>query len=126
VAIIASGSRMVWEAVEAAKHLAESGIEARVLDLHTIKPLDSEAIVAAAVATGAIVTVEDHNILGGVGCAVAEVVLSEHPVPVLRVGVPDLFCEEVGPYEEMLPCYRMDAGAIAEAARRAMAKKRAA
>jgi transketolase len=122
VALIASGSRMVWEALEAATRLAAEGIGARVLNLHTVKPLDREAIVEAA-ATGAVVTVEDHNVLGGVGCAVAEVLLCERPVPVVRVGVPDRFCETVGPYEEMLPVYGMDAGAIAAAAHRALALK---
>ncbi|HTQ81488.1 MAG TPA: transketolase C-terminal domain-containing protein [Thermoanaerobaculia bacterium] len=124
VALIATGSRLVWEAVEAARILADRGISARVLNVHTLKPLDREAILAAAARTGAVVTVEDHNIHGGLGCAVAEVVLDAHPVPVLRVGLPDLFCEEVGPYEEMLPVYRMDAGAIAETAVRAIQLKR--
>ncbi|HEV7516785.1 MAG TPA: transketolase C-terminal domain-containing protein [Thermoanaerobaculia bacterium] len=123
ITLIASGSRMVWEALEASGQLAAEGIGARVLNLHTVKPLDGEAILAAARETGAIVTVEDHNVHGGVGCAVAEVVLSEHPVPVVRVGLPDLFCEEVGPYEEMLPVYRMDARAVVAAAHRALAKK---
>jgi transketolase len=123
VALIASGSRMVWEALEAAKALAEEGIGARVLNLHTVKPLDREAIVAAARETGAVVTVEDHNVLGGVGCAVAEVVLTTHPAPVVRVGLGDLFCEKVGTYEEMLPVYAMDARAIATAAHRALALK---
>jgi len=125
VTLIASGSRMVWEALEARRQLAGAGIGARVLNLHTLKPLDRAAILAAAAETGAVVTVEDHTILGGVGCAVAEVVLAEHPAPVVRVGLCDLFCEEVGPYEEMLPVYGMDARAIVAAAHRALALKQA-
>lgn len=120
VALIASGSRMVWEALAASERLAQEGIGARVLDLHTVKPLDREAIVAAA-DTGAVVTVEDHSVLGGVGCAVAELLLAERPVPVVRVGLSDCFCEEVGPYEEMLPVYGMDAAAVVAAAHRALA-----
>src|SRR5436305_4537947 len=112
VALIASGGRMVWEALAASAELAAVGVGAQVLNLHPLKPLDRAAIAAAAAETGAVVTVEDHSVHGGVGCAVAEVVLAEHPVPVVRVGVPDLFCETVGPYEEMLPVYGMDARAI--------------
>jgi transketolase len=72
-----------------------------------------------------VVTVEDHSVLGGVGGAVAETLLAERPVPVVRIGVPDLFCETVGPYEEMLPVYGMDARAIVAAAHRALALKKA-
>ena len=89
---------MVWEALEAARALAEEG-------------------------TGAVVTVEDHNVVGGLGCAVAEAVLTTHPAPVVRVGLPDCFCETVGTFEEMLPAYGMDARAIIAAARRALALK---
>ena len=123
VALIASGGRMVWEALAASDQLAAAGIGAQVLNLHTLKPLDRAAIAAAAAETGAVVTVEDHSVIGGVGCAVAEVVLTEHPAPVIRVGVPDLFCEKVGTYEEMLPVYNMDARAIVAAAHRALALK---
>ena len=121
--LIATGAGMVAGAVEAAKVLAEEGIGARVLNIHTIKPLDREAITAAARETGAVVTVEDHNVVGGLGCAVAEAVLTTHPAPVVRVGLPDCFCETVGTFEEMLPEYGMDARAIIAAARRALAVK---
>jgi transketolase len=114
---------MVWEALEAGTQLAVEGIGARVLDVHTLKPLDREAIIAAAVETGAVVTVEDHNVHGGLGCAVAEVVLTTHPAPVVRVGLPDCFCETVGTFEEMLPAYGMDARAVVAAARRALTLK---
>lgn len=121
--LIATGGRMVWEALEAAGQLATEGIGARVLNVHTIKPLDREAVTAAAAETGAVVTVEDHNILGGLGCAVAETVLSTHPAPVVRVGLSDCFCETVGTFEEMLPAYGMDARAVVAAARRALELK---
>jgi transketolase len=114
---------MVWEALQAAELLAADGIDARVLDVHTIKPLDREAVVAAAAETGAVVTVEDHNVFGGLGGAVAEVVMAEAPVPLVRVGVPDVFCEELDDHEKMLPAYDMDAPAIARAARRALERK---
>lgn len=121
--LVATGAGMVAGALEAAKALAAEGIEARVLNIHTIKPLDREAITAAARETGALVTVEDHNIVGGLGCAVAEAVLTTHPAPVVRVGLPDCFTETCGTFEEMLPEYGMDARAIVAAARRALAVK---
>jgi transketolase len=120
VALIATGNQMVAEAVAAAGLLRAGGIAARVLDVATVKPLDREAVLAAA-ATGAVVTVEDHTVLGGLGGAVAELLAEEMPVPLLRVGVRDQFCEVVGPYEEMLPYYGLDAPAIAATARRALA-----
>lgn len=121
--LVATGGRLVWEALEAATQLATEGVTARVLNVHTIKPLDREAIIAAAAETGAVVTIEDHNVLGGLGCAVAEAVLTTHPAPVVRVGLPDCFCETVGTFEEMLPEYGLDARAIIAAARRALAAK---
>ncbi len=123
VTLIATGAGMVSGALEAAKALAEEGIGARVLNVHTIKPLDRDAVIAAARETGAMVTVEDHSVLGGLGGAVAEVVLSTHPAPVVRLGIPDCFCETVGTFEEMLPEYGMDAPAIMAAAKRALAIK---
>lgn len=123
LALIAAGNQMVWEALQAAELLAADGIGARVLDVHTIKPLDREAVVAAAAETGAVVTVEDHNVLGGLGGAVAEAVMAETPVPMARVGVQDLFCQELDDHEKMLPVYEMDAQAIARAARRTLERK---
>lgn len=122
VALIATGNQMVAEAVAAAARLAADGISARVLNVHTVKPIDREAVVAAA-ATGAVVTVEDHNVLGGLGCAVAEVLVQERPVPLVRVGLEDCFCEVVGPYEEMVGHYGLDAAGIARAAHRALERK---
>jgi transketolase len=119
VALIATGNQMVAEAVAASALLATQGIGARVLNVHTVKPIDREAVVAAA-ATGAVVTVEDHNVLGGLGGAVAEVLGEERPVPVVRVGLLDRFCDVVGPYEEMVPYYGLDSVGIARAAHRAL------
>jgi transketolase len=123
VALVATGNQMVAEAVAAAKRLGQAGIGARVLNVHTVKPLDREAVLAAA-ATGAVVTVEDHNVLGGLGGAVAELLAEEAPVPLVRVGVDDRFCETVGPYEEMVAHYGLDAAAITAAAHRALERKR--
>ncbi len=123
LALLATGNQMVAEAMAAAARLREAGIGARVLDVHTIKPLDREAVVAAA-ATGAVVTVEDHNVLGGLGGAVAELLAQEAPAPLVRVGVDDRFCEIVGPYEQMMPLYGLDAAAITAAAHRALERKR--
>lgn len=119
--LIAAGNGIVSQALEAAELLRGEGIEARVLNMHTIKPLDREAVARAARETGAIVTAEDHNVVGGLGEAVAEAALEEASVPVVRVGVPDQFCEEVDDFEKMLPRYGMDAQAIAAAGRRALA-----
>lgn len=88
--LIATGL-MVETAIDAAKALAEEGIEVRVLDMHTIKPIDEDAIVSAATETGFIVTCEEHNIIGGLGSAVAEVVTSKCPCKVVRFGVRDEF-----------------------------------
>jgi transketolase len=88
VTIIAAGV-CVSEALTAAERLAASGIKARVLNIHTVKPIDTEAIIQAAAETGAIVTAENHNIIGGLGSAVAEVLAEERPTPMLRIGVRD-------------------------------------
>ena len=82
---------MVSHALQAAEQLAKEGIEARVLNLHTIKPIDQATLIAAAKETGAIVTAEEHTVLGGLGGAVAEVVVQHHPVPMRFVGVHDQF-----------------------------------
>lgn len=95
VTVIASGI-MVDEALKAAKMLQEQGVSSRVLNMFTLKPVDKDAIIAAAAETGAIVTAENHSILNGLGSAVAEVLSENHPVPLERVGVEDVF-GEVGP-----------------------------
>ena len=100
VTIVATGL-MVYEALEASKTLADEGISARVVNIHTIKPLDTELICRCANDTGVIVTVEEHSIIGGLGSAVAEAVTGSCPVPVVRVGVNDEYgCS--GPAVELL------------------------
>lgn len=96
VTIIACGL-MVAAALEAAHTLAEKGIEARVLDMHTIKPIDRDAIQQAARETGAIVTAEEHSIAGGLGAAVAQVVTLHHPVPMAYVAIMDEYAESGAP-----------------------------
>ena len=90
ITIVATGL-MVSEAVEAGKILAEQGIDARVINIHTIKPIDRDIIIKAAKETGKIVTVEEHSVIGGLGSAVAEVVTEAAPVPVIKIGVKDTF-----------------------------------
>ena len=111
-AVIAVGC-MVQEALKAAEILEKEGIHVRVLDMHTVKPLDEEAVLAAAMETGVIVTAEEHNILGGLGGAVAEVVSGTYPVPVLRVGVQDVFGHS-GNALELLERYGLTSKAIVE------------
>jgi transketolase subunit B (EC 2.2.1.1) len=84
---------MVEYVVKAAEELASIGIHARVLNMHTLKPLDTEAVIRAAQETGAILTVENHTIIGGLGSAVSEIVCEEYPIPVKRVGIKDRFGE---------------------------------
>ncbi len=122
VTIIATGL-LVSEAVEAAKTLKAEGINARLLNMATIKPIDREAIVAAAKETGAIVTAEEHNIIGGLGSAVSEVVCETVPVPVVRVGVNDTFGQS-GPAVELLKIYGLTAENIVERAKEAIAMKK--
>jgi len=119
--IIAMGV-MVSLALDAADELAREGIQARVLDMHTVKPLDGEAVLRAAEETGAIVTAEDHSIIGGLGGAVAEYLAEHAPVPVARVGIPDTFCRSGDP-AELFPLYGMAASDIVAAAKRVLAKR---
>lgn len=98
LAIVASG-HMVWESLQAAYLLQQKGINASVINLHTIKPIDKERIIIAAKECGRIVTVEEHQVAGGVGSAVAEVVVQHHPVPMCLIGVNDSFGETGQPAE---------------------------
>jgi transketolase len=122
VTLVAAGV-MISRALQAADVLATQGVQARVLGIHTIKPLDADMLLAAAAETGALVTVEEHSIVGGLGGAVAELVSGEHPVPIVRVGIADRFCE-TGPYEALLDRYGMAVADIVAAAQRAMAMKK--
>ena len=119
--IVATGIVLEF-ALKAAEMLKEEGISARVVDIHTIKPIDRDIIVKAAKETGAIVTVEEHNIYGGLGSAVAEVVCEEAPVPVLRVGVQDKFGTSGKP-AELFKLYNITPEYIAEKAKEAISKK---
>ena len=122
VTIVATGM-MVQMALKAADALAEEGISARVLDFHTIKPLDEELILKAAKETGAIVTTEEHNILNGLGSAVAECVSTNCPVPVIRHGVNDEFGRS-GKAQEVLDAYDLTAEKIVELAKKAVSLKK--
>lgn len=122
VTIVACGA-LVGPAVEAGKLLASEGISARIINMASIKPIDAEAIEKAAIETGAIVTAEEHNIIGGLGSAVAEVVTATTPVPVQRVGVKDTFGESGTP-NELMEKYGLTANAIVSAAKLAIEKKK--
>jgi transketolase len=113
---------MLSRCLEAAEVLAGQGIEARVVEAHTIKPLDTETIVAAARETGALVTAEEHSIVGGLGGAVTEAVAGAWPAPVERVGVADTFATS-GPYEDLLEHLGLSAHGVVEAAHRAIDRK---
>lgn len=122
VTLIANGV-MVTAALEAAKTLAMEGIQARVINMASVKPLDAAAVVSAAKETGAIVTCEEHSIIGGLGSAVAEVLAEQAPAPMERVGVKDTFGESGKP-KELLAKYGLTAADVAEAARRVVARKK--
>ena len=114
VTLVACGT-MVAHALEAAEALAKDGIQARVLNVHTVKPLDETALLAAARETGAIVTAEEHTVLGGLGGAVAEVICQHHPVPMRMVGVQDRFGTSGDP-AELLKAFHLMPADIARAA----------
>ena len=122
VAIIATGI-MVEAALEAKEELAKEGINARVINIHTIKPIDEELIIKAAKETGVIVTAEEHSVIGGIGSAVAEVVSENCPVPVLRVGVKDTFGESGKP-NELLEKYGLTSKDIINKVKKALELKK--
>ena len=122
VTIVATGL-MVDIAMQAKELLAAEGISARVINIHTIKPLDKEIVVKAAKETGAIVTAEEHNIIGGLGSAVAEAVCEEYPVPVVRVGVEDKFGRS-GKVPALLEAYGLTPANVAAKAKAAIALKK--
>ena len=122
VSLIATGIE-VEQALAARELLAAEGISASVINIHTIKPLDEDLIVAEAQKTGAIVTCEEHSIIGGLGGAVAECLSAKCPTPVLRVGVEDTFGRS-GPAKELVSYFGLDAAAIAAKAKAAVALKK--
>ena len=119
--IIATGI-MVHHAIVAADQLSGEGIKARVVNMHTIKPLDRELIIRCAGETGAIVTAEEHSIVGGLGGAVAEVLGENKPVPMARVGMKDMFGESGKP-EELLEKYGLTSKDISSAVRNVIKRK---
>ena len=121
VTIIACGI-MVQEALKAQKLLEKEGIHARVIDMHTIKPIDREMIIKAAKETGAIVTVEEHNVIGGLGSAVAEVIVQTENVPMEFVGVQDKFGHSASP-TVLLEHYGLCPENIAKKAKKAISRK---
>ena len=108
--IVATGA-MVSNSLEAAEKLAIDGIDAKVINIHTIKPLDEELIIEAAKETGRVITVEEHSVIGGLGSAVCDALALKAPTPVLKIGINDTFGES-GPAVELLKKYKLDADSI--------------
>lgn len=122
VTIFATGL-MVQPALDAKEILAKEGINARIIDIHTIKPIDSEIIIKAAKETGAIVTAEEHSVIGGLGSAISEVIVQNYPVPVKMVGVEDRFGKSGNPVE-LLKMYGLTAENIVSKAKQAIEAKK--
>lgn len=122
VTIVATGL-MVAESIEAAKQLEAEGIDARVINIHTIKPLDKDIICKAAAETGLIVTVEEHSVIGGLGSAVAEAVTECNPVPVIKIGVNDEYGHS-GPAVDLLKEFGLCADNIASTVKKAVSKRK--
>ena len=120
---VAATGIMVPASLRAAEKLEQEGVSVRVLDIHTVKPLDEALLIQAAAETGCIVTVEEHSIVGGLGSAVTELLSEKYPVPVLRVGVPDVFGRS-GSAADMLDYYGLTPEGIAEKLRQALKLKR--
>jgi len=121
VTIIANGY-MVTKALEAAEALKGQGVDAEVIDMHTVKPIDADLIVKSGKKTGAIVTVEEHNIYGGLGSAVAEVLAKSAPLPLEMVGINDVFGES-GDYEAILSKHGLDKDAVVKAVKKVLERK---
>jgi transketolase len=121
-AAIIANRDVVAQALLAAEMAAAEGLDVRVIDCHTLKPLDEQAILAAARETGAIVTAEDNVLVGGLGSAVAELLIEHEPVPMRRIGLGDTFAES-GPYLALLERYGLSAGHILGAVRQVVARK---
>jgi transketolase len=121
VTIIANRD-LVVQSLVAAEKLAEKGIDTRVIDCHTLKPLDVDLVLNAATETGAIVTAENNVFYGGLGSAVAEVLVENHPIPMERIGVRDTFAES-GPYLEVIDKYGLTARHIIPAVEKVLKRK---
>lgn len=122
VTIIGCGV-MLSHCIQAAEQLTKDGINAQVVEFHTIKPLDNNLLSQCAQNTGAIVTVEEHSVIGGLGGAVAEALISEQPVPLERVGIADTFTES-GPYNELMEKYGLSITDIITAAKKVIDRKK--
>jgi transketolase len=122
VSIIATG-HLVWEALEAAKALHEQGISAEIIDIHTIKPLDEKLIIESAKKTGAVVSCEEHNFLGGLGESISRTLAMHHPTPQEYVATQDTFGESGTP-AQLMDKYGLNANAIVSAANRVLARKK--
>lgn len=120
---VAACGQMVYESVKAAELLAKKGIGCRVINVHTLKPIDEAILIKAAKETGAIVTAEEHSIRGGLGSAVSEVLSQNCPVPVKMIGLAG--CSQSGSPQQLFKCFRLLAEDIAQAAEAAMKMKRA-
>jgi transketolase len=121
VSLFACG-HLVWKTIEAAKILAEQGISAEVINIHTLKPLDTEAITASLRKTGCAVSAEEHNVIGGLGDSIAQTAARFHPVPQEFIGTNDTFGESGQP-AELLKKYGLDTPQIVEAAKKVIARK---
>lgn len=119
--LVATGP-MLHAVLQAAEILAAQGVQARIIDMHTVKPIDAGILEQAARDTGAFVSVEEHNVFGGLGSAVCEAVCERYPVPVERVGIPDRFGES-GKYPDILKRAGLDSESIAQRARNALKRK---
>jgi transketolase len=122
VSIFATG-HLVWEAIQAGEKLAEMGIDAEIINIHTIKPLDEEAILKSVAKTGCVVSAEEHNRLGGLGDSIAQVLIKNNPVPMEYVAVNDSFGESGTP-AELMTKYGLDAANIVAAVQRVMKRKK--
>jgi transketolase len=122
VSIIAAG-HMVSISINAANILKEKGVAAKVIDMHTIKPLDIEALTRAAKETGAVVTVEEHSVIGGLGGAVSEFLSETNPVPVKKIGIQDRFGQSSRSYQALLEEYGLTSEAVVKAAESVVKKR---
>ena len=121
VSIFACG-HMVWKAIEAAKQLEEGGLSVEVINIHTIKPLDTEAVMKSIRKTSCAVTVEEHNIIGGLGDAIAQAAAVHFPIPIEYVGTKDTFGESGTP-TELLVKYGLDTPDVVKAVEKVMKRK---
>jgi transketolase len=122
VSIFATG-HLVWEAIQAGEKLAEMGISAEIINIHTIKPLDEEAVLKSVAKTGCVVTAEEHNRLGGLGDSIAQVLVRNNPLPQEYVAVNDSFGES-GPPADLMKKYGLDAENIIKAVQKVIARKK--